>query len=390
MESGIIVQGFKECDILGARFNVMISDGDSNTYKLIRDLRIYKDPDVFVAKLECVNHLYRNLYKKFNNLATVTKFDSGFRKSIITGKMCLKISKAIRSATKHWSGTDETLPVKSRKLENDILNVLDHYMGYHEKCNYYFCNKKTVPGAAVNIQRLQDDGLYYEIQSVLQSSFGNHTKSLLAGYTNNPAEQLNSYVAKYLGGKRVNYSLSGSYTAGVAMGVVHFNGRCHAISEYRKSKFGGVSDIPAVVKLEDKRKRKCEVTAVARANKPRIRRGDTEKEVQGYGGDYSDDLEPRALEIAASRIMENLKRNQMNWKSIEHLSKDDESFHHEKSRDVLSSNYFSNIVNSRGPKFYTNILGERSSHVLPFPQFNNFIHFVKTHSFGCTIQISIY
>lgn len=358
MESDIIIQGFKECDILGARFNVMISDGDSNTYKLIRDLRIYKDPDVFVAKLECINHLYRNFYKKFNKLALDTKFNSGWRKSIITEDMCSKISKAIRSATKHWQDTDETLPIKSRKLEKDILNVLDHYMGCHEKCDKYFCKKETLPEAADNIKRLQHDGLYYEIQSVLQSSFGNHTKSLLAGYTNNPAEQLNSYVAKYLGGKRINYSLGASYTARVAMGVVHFNSRCHASSEYRKYKFGGVSDLPAVLKFENKRKRKCEQTAAVRANKPRVRRADTEKGVQGYGGDYSDDLEPRALEVATNRIMEKLKRNQTNWKSIEHLSKDDESFYHEKSRDMLLSNYFSNIVNSRGPKFYTNILGK--------------------------------
>lgn len=87
MESDIIIQGFKECDLLGARFNVLISDGDSNMYKMIRDLRIYKDPDVFVAKLECVNHLYRNFYKKFNNLTNLTKFNSGYRKTVITKNM---------------------------------------------------------------------------------------------------------------------------------------------------------------------------------------------------------------------------------------------------------------------------------------------------------------
>lgn len=163
MESDIIIQGFKECDVLGARFNVMISDGDSNTYKLIRDLRIYKDPDVFVAKLECVNHLYRNFYKKFNNLGSITRFDPGCRQSIITDDMCAKISKAIRSATKHWHDADETLAIKSRNLEKDIMNVLDHYIGYHEKCNSYFCEKATLPEAADTIKRLKDDGLYYEI-----------------------------------------------------------------------------------------------------------------------------------------------------------------------------------------------------------------------------------
>lgn len=110
MESDIIVQGFKECDQLGARFNVLISDGDSNTYKLIRDLRIYKDPDVFVAKRECVNHLYRNFYKKFNNLSTITKFDSGVIESRSSQMTCarrfVKASDPLRNIgkmlTKHF------------------------------------------------------------------------------------------------------------------------------------------------------------------------------------------------------------------------------------------------------------------------------------------------
>lgn len=128
MESDIIIQGFKDCDILGARFNVLISDGDSNTYKLIRDLRIYKNPDVFVAKLECVNHLYRNFDKKFNHLSIITKFNCGYRQSIITKAICLKIFSGIRSATKHWYEADETLPMKARMLEKDILIYMKIYI----------------------------------------------------------------------------------------------------------------------------------------------------------------------------------------------------------------------------------------------------------------------
>lgn len=357
MESDIIVGGFKECDEFGARFNVLISDGDSNTYKLLRDLRIYKDPDVYVVKYECVNHLFRNFYKKFNNLITITKFNIDHRKKIITKTACLDLCKGIRMAAKHWRETNETLANKVRMLERDILNAPAHYLGCHEQCDSYFCNKTTEPGAADRMKLLKDDGIYYEIQSICQTYFGNNAKSLIANYTNNPAEQLNSYVAKYLGGKRINYSLAGSYTSRVAMAVVHFNSGCKAGSEYRKMKLGGVVDLTSVVKLESKRKLKCKQNAIATAKKPRVRRSEQEQG-KAYGGDYTDDMEQTALDAAKERIMEKLTRNMANRTSIERLSKDDEHLYSEKIRNMLMSYYFSNVINAKGPGSYTKILGE--------------------------------
>lgn len=357
MESDIIINGFKECDQLGARFNVLISDGDSNTYKMIRDLRIYKEPDVFVAKLECVNHLYRNFYKKFNNLSTISKFDSDSRKKYITKAFCLDMCKGIRMASVHWRASTESLSMKIRLLEKDILNAPAHYLGYHEDCNSYFCKKGTDPGALDTINFLKNDGLYYEIRTICQTYFGNNAKSLIANYTNNPAEQLNSYVAKYLGGKRINYSLAGSYTARVAMAVVHFNSECQASSEYRKIKLGGVSDVSRVGMLENKRKRKVAYTAVARAKKPRVRRTESDHG-KAYGGDYREDMGPTALDAAKNVIMEKLIRNKDMRASIETATKTDDSYYNEKSRNMLMAHYFSNIINSKGPKFYSKILGE--------------------------------
>lgn len=254
---------------------------------------------------------------------------------------------------------------------------MPHNLGYHKQCNSYFCEKTTLPEAANEMKRLKDDGLFYEIQSILQSSFGNNTKSLLAGFTNNPAEQLNGYVAKYLGGKRINYSLAGSYTARVAMGVIHFNSGCHASSEYRKNKFGGVSDIPAVAKLENKRKRKSVETAATRAKKPGVRGTEIEEGVTANGGDYSEDMEPRGLEEAKNIIMEKLKRNQKRRICIEDVSKDDEHFYNEKIMNMLMSYYFYNIINSKGPKFYTKILGNTSKSYFSlsdfFVLFKNFL-----------------
>lgn len=166
------------------------------------------------------------------------------------------------------------------------------------------------------------------------------------------------------------------------MGVVHFNSGCHTSSVFRENMFGGVSDIPVVAELENKRKRKCVATAATKAKKPRVRGTETEG-VAAYGGDYSDDMEPRALDTAINMIMEKLKRNQVRQKSIEDESKNDEHFFNEKIMNMLMSYYFSNIINSKGPKFYPKILGESSTHIFSLLELivlfknSNFLCFTK-------------
>lgn len=204
MESDIIVEGFKFCQQHGARFNTMISDGDSNTYKNIRDMRIY--PDLFVEKCECVNHLHRNFRSKFNSLASITKFDSNLRKQVKQSKGH-DISKGIRIAAKHWRDTELEIAEKIIKLEEDVMNAPMHYFGVHKNCRDYFCTKETTKSAVDNLRLLKEDGLFYEVLNLCQHYFGNHAKSLIMNFTNNPAEEFNNVVAKFNGGKRINYSL---------------------------------------------------------------------------------------------------------------------------------------------------------------------------------------
>lgn len=80
METEIIVEGFQACERLGARFNKIISDGDSSAYKELRELSIYKFPDLVIEKLECVNHLYKNARKKIDALRSDTSFHNDYRK----------------------------------------------------------------------------------------------------------------------------------------------------------------------------------------------------------------------------------------------------------------------------------------------------------------------
>lgn len=64
---------------MGARFNKLISDGDSSAIKEIREKCIYENPHLIVEKVECLNHLFKNFYKKFFDLQTNTKFEKEYR-----------------------------------------------------------------------------------------------------------------------------------------------------------------------------------------------------------------------------------------------------------------------------------------------------------------------
>lgn len=81
-------------------------------------------------------------------------------------------------------------------------------------------------------------------------------KDLLIGETNNPAEHFNSIVAKFVGGKRVNFSLSNSYGYRANAAAVQFNTQA-ALSKLYQTKFD--TDAPPLArKIEVKRLRKSE------------------------------------------------------------------------------------------------------------------------------------
>lgn len=90
METQIVVEGFIHCAAKGARFTSYIGDGDSSTHKALNDLRLYKDPELDIEKFECVNHLFRNFYKKIDELLVNTKFSKNGRKllSSTLGNFC--------------------------------------------------------------------------------------------------------------------------------------------------------------------------------------------------------------------------------------------------------------------------------------------------------------
>lgn len=169
MEADIILEAFRECEKLGGRFHKMIADGDSSTYKTLRNFRIYKDPDLVIEKLECVNHLCRNFRSKFGNLEKITKFSTKLRKQVKPGK-ANDICKGVKSAAKVWRESSLPLTEKISNLERDIMNAPAHYFGVHTQCQSYFCTNTTSSTGLDNLKLLKDDGLYYEVLTLCQVS----------------------------------------------------------------------------------------------------------------------------------------------------------------------------------------------------------------------------
>lgn len=114
METEIIVDGFKFCAAKGARFTKYIGDGDSSTHKALKDLRLYKNPDLDIEKFECVNHLFRNFYKKMDDLLVNTKFSKNGRKLLSATLGNFLLYRNQNSIHKYYSTT--VLPSALQKL----------------------------------------------------------------------------------------------------------------------------------------------------------------------------------------------------------------------------------------------------------------------------------
>lgn len=105
----------------------------------------------------------------------------------------------VRKAAEYWRKSDVDLVDKCTNLERDILNAPLHYLGVHDKCQRYYCDKKTDPSVQNTISILKDTGLFYQIMDLCQNYFANNAKSLIANLCTNKTEGFNSLIAKTLG-----------------------------------------------------------------------------------------------------------------------------------------------------------------------------------------------
>lgn len=94
MEATIVCEGFKESiNMYGLIYGNIVADGDSVTYAKILASNPYSD--YVVSKIECRNHVLRNMCNKLRLLGKDTKYPKVQRKHITDEKLWSRLQSSI-------------------------------------------------------------------------------------------------------------------------------------------------------------------------------------------------------------------------------------------------------------------------------------------------------
>ena len=219
MEAATITEGFKKSiQSHGLIYNQYVADGDSSTYASIRNARPYEG--VTVGKIECKNHLLRNYCKGLLSISTNTTYPIRARKML--KENYLRIRWGVDSSVKHWIKENIPFSDKMENIKNDITNGPYHIFEDHSKCASYFCNDEIKKRTENLVPELKANGMFQKVEGLaLRLPF--HAYSFVHNETNNMVESFNARVAKFVGGKRVNFSQRRSYAGRCAAAVISYN-----------------------------------------------------------------------------------------------------------------------------------------------------------------------
>jgi len=255
MESDAIAEGFKcSLEMHGLIYRTVIADGDSSVYQAIIDSRPYREQMVIVKKIECTNHLLRNLCKKLKAVAETTQQKTHRKRGFVQLRSVVKdnisnIRKKVIEAIDLRREQEQPDHYKARELQKDILNIPSHVFGEHKRCKERdrICDLDETKKNYVPFLKLH--GLYQKVENAI-TYISTYSDNLLFKLTNNPAESFNSIICKEIGGKRINFGNRGSYNARVAGAVVQFNTQ-QVLTEVYKN-MG--SNVPPVIETLEKRR----------------------------------------------------------------------------------------------------------------------------------------
>ncbi|KAL4702617.1 hypothetical protein ACJJTC_016093 [Scirpophaga incertulas] len=216
MEADIITEEFaKSMQMHGVKHNKLVGYGDSSIMKKLLLKKPY-GPDFIITKIECKNLLLRNFCNKIKALEKKTNIHKGFvpvdlRKKVASS--VLRLRKAVVGAINYrklQDGTNYGNKINNHKM--DIKNSANHVFGDHKICASYYCRSEKYIDDINVVPDLQFCGIWADIQQNLLILLSN-AESLILDVTNNIEEQFNNVIAKFIGGKRVNYIARGSSQA---------------------------------------------------------------------------------------------------------------------------------------------------------------------------------
>lgn len=351
MESDIIVEGFlKSVKMYGVMYARFVGDGDSNVHKKVLDARPYINNTV--EKIECKNHLFRNMCNKIKNLARNKKLGNVTLRKLI-GERMLRLRKDIAAAVKYRKNENISEKQKLVSLREEIINAPFHVFGQHEKCASYFSHKENEKN---NVPSLKSSGLFGRVMEIV-SCLADHTRSLLKDTNNNVVEQFNSIVAKFVGGKRINYCLKGSYETRCYAAVVSHNSKT-PIQKLHSTMFG--CSPRAVCKRFEERNRLRRIRDCAR-NKlhGRKRLFSNVVDRSSYGTNAQrPDVDPSMFNAKKEDFLHKLKLNEEERKNAwENTTV--QSLPHmwvEERRKRLTASKFGEVCNKRPYTFCDNIV----------------------------------
>lgn len=321
MESDAIVEGFKSSlEMHGLIYRSFVGDGDSNVYQSIIDNAPYREHMVTVKKIECSNHLLRNLCRKLKIVAETTQPKTQRKRGIVQLRKIVKDNIVpIREEVKNAAAVrreenHSDVRHKARELQKDILNIPSHVFGEHKQCKErgLMCTENRDETEKNYVPFLKLHGLYQKVENAIMFLSG-YSDSLLLNLSTNAVESFNSVICKLIGGKRIDYSKRGSYNARVSGAVVQFNTQ-QVLTELH----GAVcNSVPTVIEnLEKQRQIKVARNRESRSTK------ETKKFKSGtdrYYGPQSQkpDLPDEVLEELRKSQLNKLFDNGKNWKQIE-------------------------------------------------------------------------
>jgi len=134
----------------------------------------------------------------------------------------LRLRYAITEAVKYWKNKKGiSFEKKLLNLKKDLINDHSHVFGEHTNCRVYFCKGKK-DGEINVVPEMKSLGIWDELVAV-KSLILFHAESVLYKVNNNAAESYNSILEKFIGGKRVNFSMRGSYSLRYNAAVTSYN-----------------------------------------------------------------------------------------------------------------------------------------------------------------------
>lgn len=334
MESAILVEGFRLSEeMYGVRYSTMIADGDSSTYKKTLESRPYKD--LTVEKIECRNHLLRNFCNKLKTLGSETRYPIKLRRLILSNIM--KCRTSVCKAIIYRKKNNEKDYIS---LKKDIDNSIYHIFGQHDQCASYFCTGPKDQEVNRMFEIKENSDFFSQLTKVI-SSLSNNSRSLIRDVDSNRVEQFNAVIAKFVGGKRVNFSSRGSYRTRCFGAVVRFNAK-NIHSKVHSHMYGKPAS-NLVKRLETKREKQRRRNLLTKKvfRKPIAAPSDKD-----YGEDCSKpDLDPATYLLESNKLLKSLERTEEQRRELETLTilQAESGIWLEERRKMLTASSFYNV-----------------------------------------------